>query len=147
MVKWGRVAVRIAVGAVWLVGFVGDVWSITAWIWGGGLKMPEDAGLPEYAALTAMFSVILIVSSWYLVWCLAHHVIGPRMPSQRFKKLSPKIRHLNNMNSIGNLVGLEADLYVLGFRLDKLGIKNPGPDTGRVPGRGVGVVGASVSCG
>ncbi len=73
-------------------------------------------GAPEYAALFTLFSVLLIVSIWYL--------IHPALPAQRFKKLSPRIRDLNDrLIDAGYLVGSEADIEEMRFSLSKLGIK------------------------
>ena len=43
---------RVGQPVAWLLAFGGEVWTLVTWFWGGGLKLLEGVGAPEYAALT-----------------------------------------------------------------------------------------------
>ncbi len=55
---------RVGQLLAWLVSLGGEVWTLVSWSWGGGLKVLEELGPPEYAALTAMFGAVFLYSSW-----------------------------------------------------------------------------------
>ena len=57
---------RVGQPVAWLLAFGGEVWTLVTWFWGGGLKLLEGVGAPEYAALTAIFGTVLLYSSWAL---------------------------------------------------------------------------------
>ena len=77
---------RVGQPVAWLISFGGQAWTLVSWIWGGGLTILGDLGPPEYSALTAMFSVVLVYSTCALV--------QPFRPSTRLEQLCDEIARM-----------------------------------------------------
>ena len=82
---------RVGPWLAWLASLGGEVWTLLSWCWGGGLKVLEALGPPEYAALTAMFGAVFLYSSWTLA--------QPLRPSRRLRSM------IHEMTTVRGLVG------------------------------------------
>ena len=115
--------VRRLVGAVVSLG--GAVWSIVAWIWGGGLAAVFSyLGPPEFASLLAMFTAAMVFFCWRLC--------QPFLPSRRLEAMSEDI--LGARRSLDWIRGkksssiqgrIEEEIRIVARELD--GIKVPHP--------------------
>lgn len=122
MAGWIVHALRIA-GAVASLG--GAVWSIVAWIWGGGLAAVFSLlGPPEYAALATMFSVMFSYSTWRLC--------EPFLPSRRLEAMSESLQSTRrSLSFISNPASKELkghyaeDVRMVARALDEITIPHP----------------------
>ena len=78
MVDWATIR-SVGQPLAWLASFGGEVWALASWFWGGGLKLLEELGPPEYAALTSMFGAVFLYSSWAMA--------QPLRPSRRLESM------------------------------------------------------------
>lgn len=118
---------RIGQPLAWLVSLGGGVWTLVSWIWGGGLKVLENLGTPEYAALAAVFAAVLAYSSWNLC--------QPLRPSSRFQEMDDLIDRARlaflsdvdrrNANEIRMESSTRAVVREMAHRLDDLKIPYP----------------------
>ena len=102
----------------WVLSLGGNVWSLVAWISGGGIDV---FGPPEYAASIVIFSVVLIYCSW--------HLYQPFRPSRRLAAMADEIKALRDHvegRNLQSLSGLrEEQARVIARRLDGLQVPYP----------------------
>ena len=101
----------------------GDVWAFVSWIWGNEWELLDSFSAPEYSALIAFFTILLIIINYAffdeLKW---------KLPSYRFKSLVGDIgTHRSNSESmVEKPPFLMVERMKLVNHLKKLKLESPG---------------------
>ena len=124
-----EIIAKIGPPLAWVLSFGAEVWTLASWVHGGGLEVFGAFGVPEYAALSAMFGVVLAYSTWQLV--------QPYRPSMRFRAMSQLIdeamssfisdysKSIEQKTDVFFLSSTRAKIRELAFALDDLGVPYP----------------------